>query len=180
MNNEEVTIKSEKIYEGKVVNLRVDTIELKDKKYSKREIVEHSGGVGVVAITDDDEIVLVKQYRKAISKEIIEIPAGKLELNEKPKETALRELKEETGYSTDNIEYISEFYPTPGYCTEKIHVFLAKDLVPGEQDLDENEYVEVIKLPFEEAYEMVLNGDLTDAKTIIGITLYGLERNKNE
>lgn len=180
MINEEVTIKSEKIYEGKIVNLRVDTIELQDKKYSKREIVEHSGGVGVVAITEEDEIVLVKQYRKAISKEILEIPAGKLELNEKPKDTALRELKEETGYSTDNIEYISEFYPTPAYCTEKIHVFLARDLVPGEQDLDENEFVEVIKLPFEEAYEMVLNGDLTDAKTIIGITLYGLERNKNE
>lgn len=180
MVNEEVTIKSEKIYEGKIVNLRVDTIELQDKKYSKREIVEHSGGVGVIAITDDDKIVLVNQFRKAISKESLEIPAGKLEMNEEPKETALRELREETGYTTEDITFITEFYPTPGYCTEKIHVFLAKNLKPGEQDLDENEHVEVIEIPFDEAYEKVLNGDFSDAKTMIGIMLYGLERKEDE
>lgn len=179
MIQEEVTIKSEKIYEGKILNLRIDTIELPDKKYTKREVVEHSGGVGVVAITDEDKIVLVKQYRQAISKEMLEIPAGKLELNEEPRITAIRELKEETGYSTDNLKYITEFYPTPGYCNEKIHVYMADKLKPGEQDLDEHEYVEVVEMPFDEAYEKTLNGDISDAKTIIGILLAKKEREFN-
>lgn len=179
MIQEEVTIKSEKIYEGKILNLRIDTIELPDKKYTKREVVEHSGGVGVVAITDEDKIVLVKQYRQAISKEMLEIPAGKLELNEEPRITAIRELKEETGYSTDNLKYITEFYPTPGYCNEKIHVYMADKLKPGEQDLDEHEYVEVIEMPFDEAYEKTLNGEISDAKTIIGILLAKKEREVN-
>lgn len=179
MIQEEVTIKSEKIYEGKILNLRIDTIELPDKKYTKREVVEHSGGVGVVAITDEDKIVLVKQYRQAISKEMLEIPAGKLEINEEPRITAIRELKEETGYSTDNLKYITEFYPTPGYCNEKIHVYIADKLKPGEQDLDEHEYVEVIEMPFDEAYEKTLNGDISDAKTIIGILLAKKEREIN-
>ena len=119
MIHEEVTVKSDKIYEGKVINLKVDTVELPDKRYSKREIVEHSGGVGIIAITEEDNIVLVKQYRKAIGKTILEIPAGKLELMEEPKGTAKRELEEETGYISDELKYLTEFYPTPGYCTEK-------------------------------------------------------------
>lgn len=179
MIHEEVTIKTDKIYEGKVVNLKVETVELPDKRYSKREIVEHSGGVGVIAITDDDKIVLVNQYRKAISKTIIEIPAGKLELNEEPKTTARRELEEETGYTCESLKYFTEFYPTPGYCTEKIHIFIAEGLKPGEQRLDEHEYIDVIEIPFEEAYEKVLNGEIVDAKTIIGIILTYQERKNN-
>lgn len=165
---EEVTIKSEEIYSGKVVNLKVDTVELPDKKYSKREIVQHSGGVGVVAIKGDN-IILVKQYRKAVEKELIEIPAGKLELNEEPIETARRELQEETGYLSNDLRYLTEFYPTPGYCTEKIHIFITYDIVAGEQDLDEHEYIEVMEVPIKEAYEMVIKGEIVDAKTIIGI-----------
>lgn len=165
---EEVTIKSEEIYSGKVVNLKVDTVELPDKKYSKREIVQHSGGVGVVAIKGDN-IILVKQYRKAVEKELIEIPAGKLELNEEPIETARRELQEETGYLSNDLRYLTEFYPTPGYCTEKIHIFITYDIVSGEQDLDEHEYIEVMEVPIKEAYEMVIKGEIVDAKTIIGI-----------
>lgn len=176
MIHEEVTIKSEKIYEGKVLNLRIDTVELPDKRYSKREIVEHSGGVGVIAITEEDNIVLVKQYRKALDKNILEIPAGKLEINEEPKETARRELEEETGYTAGKISYYTEFYPTPGYCTEKIHLFVAEDLSLGKQSLDENEFLEVIEIPFEEAFEKVIDGEILDAKTIIGINLIKNER----
>lgn len=179
MIKEEVTIKSEKIYEGKILNLRVDTIELPDKRYSKREVVEHSGGVGVVAITEDDEIILVNQYRKAVNKALLEIPAGKLELNEQPKETAIRELKEETGYSCEEASFLANFFPTPGYCSEKIHIFFAKGLEAGDQDLDENEIIDVIKIPFDEAYEKVLNGEIVDGKTIIGIFMAKLEREKN-
>lgn len=176
MIQEEVTIKSEKIYEGKVLNLRIDTVELPDKRYSKREIVEHVGGVGVIAITEEGNIVLVNQYRKALDKNIIEIPAGKLEINEEPKETARRELEEETGYTCSKMRYFTEFYPTPGYCTEKIHLFIAEDLIPGKQSLDENEFLEVLEIPFEEAYEKVMNGEILDAKTIIGINLLKNER----
>ncbi len=176
MIQEEVTIKSEKIYEGKVLNLRIDTVELPDKRYSKREIVEHVGGVGVIAITEEGNIVLVNQYRKALDKNIIEIPAGKLEINEEPKETARRELEEETGYTCSKMRYFTEFYPTPGYCTEKIHLFIAEDLIPGKQNLDENEFLEVLEIPFEEAYEKVMNGEILDAKTIIGINLLKNER----
>lgn len=179
MIKEEVTIKSEKIYEGKILNLRVDTIELPDKRYSKREVVEHSGGVGVIAITEDDNIILVNQFRKAVNKALLEIPAGKLEINEQPKETAIRELKEETGYSCDDASFLANFYPTPGYCSEKIHVFYAKNLKAGQQNLDEHEIIDVIEIPFDDAYEKVLNGEIIDGKTIIGILMAKLERDRN-
>lgn len=180
MIHEEVTVKSDKIYEGKVINLKVDTVELPDKRYSKREIVEHSGGVGIIAITEEDNIVLVKQYRKAIGKTILEIPAGKLELMEEPKGTAKRELEEETGYISDELKYLTEFYPTPGYCTEKIHIFLAKNLRSGVQNLDKNEYLDVIELPFNDAYDKVMSGEIIDGKTIVGILLMKQERDFNE
>ena len=107
---EEKTMKSERIYEGKILNLRVDTVELPDKKYSKREIVEHPGAVAIIAITKDKKLVMVKQYRKAVEDFLWEIPAGKLEVNEEPKETAIRELREETGYEAKKLSYITEFY----------------------------------------------------------------------
>lgn len=179
MLQEEVTIKSEKIYDGKILNLRVDTVELPEKKYTKREIVEHNGGVGVIAINENDEIILVRQYRQAISTNILEIPAGKLEINEEPKNTALRELQEETGYSARKLEYICELYPTPGYCTEKIYLYEAIGLIEGNQNLDEHEFVEVIKIPFDEAYEKTTNGEIVDAKTIVAILLKKLERLRN-
>lgn len=169
---EENTIKSERIYEGKILAVRVDTVELPDKKYSKREIVEHSGGVGVLAVTSEEDVILVKQYRKAVDRVLYEIPAGKLELNEEPRETAVRELKEETGYTTEDISYLSEIYPTPGYCSEKIHLFLAKSLVAGEQDLDDNEHVEVVSYPIGEVVKMIDRGEIIDAKTIVAVLLY--------
>lgn len=166
---DEMTIKSEKIYEGKIVTLRVDTIELPDQKYSKREIVEHNGGVGVIALDSENKIILVKQYRKAASKALLEIPAGKLEINEEPRETAIRELEEETGYKAESMKYLMEFYPTPGYCTEKIFIFEADKLVAGEQNLDQNEYVDVYSFSLDDVFAMVERGEIIDAKTIIAI-----------
>ncbi|NLL82411.1 MAG: NUDIX hydrolase [Tissierellia bacterium] len=169
MVNEEKTMKSERIYEGKIINLRIDTVELPEKKYSKREIVEHPGGVGIVTITNDNDLILVNQYRKSIDKNIIEIPAGKLEVNEEPRETAIRELKEETGYEANNFEYLFEFYTSPGYTNEKVYLFLATDLVEGEQKLDEGEYCEVVKYNIDELINMIHIGKIVDSKTIIGI-----------
>ena len=142
---EEKTMKSDKLYEGKLLNLRVDTVELPNKKYSKREVVEHPGGVAVIPITEDNCIVLVKQYRKAVERFLLEIPAGKLELNEEPRQTAQRELKEETGFEARKLEYLLEFYTSPGFSNEKIYLFLASDLIEGETNPDAGEFVEVEK-----------------------------------
>ena len=132
----EKTMKSERIYDGKILNLRVDTVELPDKKYSKREIVEHPGAVAIIAVNEMNELIIIRQYRKAIDRVLLEIPAGKLELNEEPIESAKRELKEETGYIADKIEYVMEFYTSPGFSNEKIYLFLAQGLNEGEQELD--------------------------------------------
>ena len=166
---EEKTMKSEKIYEGKILNLKVDTVELPDKKYSKREIVEHPGGVGIITITDDNCLVLVKQYRKAIEDFIWEIPAGKLEVNEEPRETAIRELREETGYEAKKLTYLTEFYTTPGYCNEKIHLFLAENLIEVESCPDPGEFIEKSIMPLDELIKMLDRGEIMDSKTMIAI-----------
>ena len=167
----EKTMKTERIFEGKVLNLRVDTVELPNKKYSKRELIEHSGGVTVVALTDQKEIVLVKQYRKAIEDFLLELPAGKLEYKEDPLECGKRELKEETGYTSDNFELLGETYSSPGYSTEKIYIYLAQDLKEGESELDEGEYLEVEKIDIKQVMKMIENNELKDSKTINGILM---------
>lgn len=152
---EEKTMKSDKVYEGKILNLKVDTVEMPDKKYSKREIVEHPGGVAIIAITPENSLVLVKQYRKAVESFLLEIPAGKLELNEEPRETAIRELKEETGLESDKLNYISEFYTSPGYTNEKIHLFLAEELKKVDYTPEPGEFLEIVEVPIEELTKMV-------------------------
>lgn len=168
MSYEEKTMKTENIYKGKILNLRIDTVELPDKKYSKREIVEHPGSVAIIPITDDGEIILVKQYRKAVENSLLEIPAGKLEINEEPKETAIRELKEETGIIAENLEYICEFYTSPGFSNEKIYLFIATGLLKGTPNLDDGEYIEITKVQLEELANMIKKGEVLDSKTIIG------------
>lgn len=168
---EEKTMKTEKIYEGKVVNLRIDTVELPDKKYSKREIVEHPGAVGIVPITEDNYIIMVKQFRKPVEKFLFEIPAGKLEVNEEPRETALRELNEETGFNATRVEYLMEFYTSPGFSNERVHLFLATELVQGERCPDVGEFIEVVEIKMEDALKMIERGEIVDSKTIIGINL---------
>jgi ADP-ribose pyrophosphatase len=166
---EEKTMKCERIYEGKILNLRIDTVELPEKKYSKREIVEHPGGVGIVTVTDDNCVILVKQYRKAVNKTLLEIPAGKIEVNEEPRETAIRELKEETGYDAKEFKYLLEFYTSPGYCNEKIYLFLARGLIEGKQELEDGEYCEIVKYSIDDLLKMIDRGEIIDSKTIIGI-----------
>ena len=164
---EEKTMKSDKIYEGKILNLRIDTVELPDKKYSKREIIEHPGGVGILAIDNDGAIVLVKQYRKALENFSLEIPAGKLEVNEEPKETAIRELREETGFEASKLDYIMEFYTSPGYCDEKIYLFLAENLKDLGSQPDEGEFIEKTSVTIDQLMEKINRGEILDSKTII-------------
>lgn len=166
--NQEITVNSEKIFEGKIINVRIDTVEVPNQKYAKREIVEHKGAVAILAI-EDDQIILIKQYRKAVEDFLFELPAGKIELNEEPLSCANRELIEETGYCPNNVEKLAEFYTSPGFCNEKIHLFLATDLKYVGSCPDEDEFIEIVKVKKEEALLMVSENKIKDAKTIIGI-----------
>lgn len=171
--NKEITVKSEKIFEGKILNLRIDTVELENQKYAKREIVEHKGAAAVVAINDKGEILLVKQYRKAVEEFIYEIPAGLINVAEEPSECALRELREETGYEAQEIKKVYEFYSSPGFSNEKIHLFKAENLTFKSTKFDEDEFIEITSVSSEEAKKMVDSGRIVDGKTLVGI-LYWL------
>ncbi|GAA0708246.1 NUDIX hydrolase [Paraclostridium ghonii] len=168
---EEQTVSSDRIYTGKVISLKVDTVEVPKKGYQKREIIEHPGAVGIVAITDENKVLLVRQYRKAVEKVLWEIPAGKLEQGESPKDCAIRELKEETGYSANNIKLIHKFYTSAGFSNQKIYVYLATDLEKGECNLDEDEFLELHEVDIKDVYEMIDKNDIEDAKTSIGLLL---------
>lgn len=169
MKNVERTIKSDKVYQGKIINLRIDTVELPDQKYSKREIIEHPGAVAVVPITEDNKIVMVKQFRKSVEEYLLEVPAGKLEIGEEALECAKRELLEETGYKCNTLEYLFKFYTSPGFCNETISIFVAKDLVMDIAQPDEDEYIEIEKYEIDELIEKIGNEEIKDAKTITSI-----------
>ncbi|MDY3007158.1 NUDIX hydrolase [Anaerococcus sp. AGMB00486] len=169
MDNYEKTIKVDNIYEGKILSLRVETVEMPDKKYSKREIVDHMKGVGIIAYDGEDSLYFVRQYRKAIDEFSLEIPAGLVESNEKPIETAKRELQEEIGYKPLDIEYLFDMHASPGFTNDKLSFFIAKDLEESKLELDEDEFLEVESIKIEDAYNMVINCEITDAKTIIAI-----------
>lgn len=141
-------------------------------KIATREVVQHPGGVGIVAVTEEDEIILVRQYRKAIDAAIYEIPAGKLDPGEEPRTCGLRELSEETGMTAETFEYMGFIYPSPGFTDEVTHVYLAKGLAQGADHPDEDEFLDIEKMPFEKAYDMVMNGEINDAKSVFGILKY--------
>lgn len=170
--NKEITVKSEKIFEGKIINVRVDTVELKNKKYAKREIVEHKGASAVIAINEKDELILVKQYRKAVEDFLFELPAGKIDLTEEPMECALRELREETGYVAENITKIFEIYSSPGFSNEKIHLFKAENLTYTKTNFDEDEDIEVLSISKDGAKKMLESGRITDGKTLVGMLFW--------
>ncbi len=162
-------ISSEDIFKGRIVHLHVDEVELIDGSRAKREIVEHDGGVTVIPVDDDGNVYCVRQYRYAFGESIIETPAGKLEKGEDPFECAKRELSEETGFTARQYIYLGEFYPSPGYCHEKLYAYLALGLKKGEAHLDEGEFLDVVKMPLDKLHDMVMNNELYDAKTIIAI-----------
>jgi ADP-ribose pyrophosphatase len=179
MDSYETTIKSEQIYDGKILSLKVDTVELPDKKYSKREIVEHKKGVGIIAFDGEDSLYLVRQYRKAIDTYTLEIPAGLVDANEVPIDAAKRELQEEIGFFPEDIEYLFDMHSSPGFTNDKLSFFIAKDLRESELEQDEDEFVERLSYKIDDLFNMVQNGEITDAKTIIGI-MYAMKiRNEN-
>ena len=165
MNLEEKIVQKNYIYEGKIINVRRDDAELPNGNPCIREVVEHPGGVCVAALTDADELLFVRQFRYPYLEVIAELPAGKLEKGEDPLESGKRELEEETGYVAATYIDLGKFYPTPGYCGEIIHLYAAKDLTFTKQKLDEDEFLNVEKIPLDKAVEMVLNNELRDGKT---------------
>lgn len=165
MNLEEKTLSQAYKYRGRIVNMRVDEIELPNGKTGMREVVEHPGGVTIVALTDQQELLFVRQFRYPYKEVVTELPAGKLEYGEDPREAAIRELREETGATAGVFESMGEFYPSPGYCGEIIRLFFASGLDFGGQDLDEDEFLEVERIPLKEAVRMAMAGELPDGKT---------------
>ncbi|WP_088007912.1 NUDIX hydrolase [Indiicoccus explosivorum] len=167
---EEKTVRSERIYEGKIINLKVDDVTLPNGKETKRELVEHPGAVAVIALTDDRRIVMVEQYRKALERSIVEIPAGKLEPDEKPEICARRELEEETGYTAEKLSHVQSFSTSPGFADEVIHLYAAEGLSKtSEGATEEDEFVELIEVTFEEAEKMMEDGRIYDAKTAFAV-----------
>lgn len=162
------------MYKGRIINLRLDSVVLENGNTALREVVEHPGAVGIVALKDNGDIVMVKQYRKAADQMLLELPAGKLEQGEDPADCAARELTEETGYIAANLRYLVSFYTSPGFSNEVMHMFLATGLSQGENDPDDDEMVETVEISRDRAVDMILKGEIKDGKTIAGILLLGI------
>ncbi len=174
----EKTLSKEILYEGKVIDLHIEDVELPNGKTSKREIIKHPGAVAILAITDENKIVMVQQYRKALERVIVEIPAGKLEPGEKPEITALRELEEETGYVCKTLSHLISFYTSPGFADEIIHLYIARGLTKKEQsaDLDEDEFLDVLEVTLEDAKKLIEARKIYDAKTAYAVQFLQLQK----
>lgn len=166
---EEKTLEEQVIFEGKIITVQKDTISLPDGNKSFREIVKHGGGVCVVAMDENDDIYFVRQFRYPYKEAILEIPAGKLEKGEDPFEAMKREQREETGTYSENYISLGQMYPTPGYCGEIIHLWACRISGYCDMQLDEGEFLDIEKINLNKAVEMVLNNEIKDAKTQIGI-----------
>ncbi len=165
MNLTEIPLTQEAIYKGRIITLRVDKARLPNGSEATREVVEHPGGVCVAALTDDDCLLFVRQFRYPYGEVLLELPAGKLDRGEDPLEAGKRELAEETGASATDYESLGKLYPSPGYCGEIIHLYMARNLSFGAMHPDEDEFLEVEKIPLEEAVRMVVDNQIPDAKT---------------
>ena len=166
---EEKTLSSQLIYEGRAVKLRVDTVSKPSGRQTTREIVEHADCVAIVAVDADNNVLLVKQFRKAVGKELLEIPAGGIEPGEEPVDTVRREMREETGYLPRKVKRLGGFYSAPGYCTEYLHLYLATDLVPSQLYAEDTESIRLVPVPIAEIPRLLASGDICDAKSIAGL-----------
>jgi ADP-ribose pyrophosphatase len=170
---EEITISTEPIFEGKIITLQVDHVQLPNGEIAIREIVKHPGAVAVLALLGD-KMIVVEQYRKPLEKSQVEIPAGKLEKGEAPLDAARRELEEETGYRCGTIRHISSFYTSPGFADELLHLYAAEQLVPGDASPDEDEFIECEAITLEQAQQYIREQRISDAKTIMAVYAWQL------
>ena len=163
-------LNSQKVFDGRVFNVTVDVVSEGELTY-QREVVHHTGSAVIVPVFDDGTVALVRQYRHPAVRYLLEVPAGTLAKGERPEIGAARELKEELGLVAAGLEKLSEFFVSPGFCEEKMWVYLATELSEGEQALEEDEILDVVRLPIADALEMITSGEIEDAKTIIGLML---------
>jgi ADP-ribose pyrophosphatase len=169
---EEKTLSSQFIYSGRAVRLRIDTVQTASGRETTREIVEHSDCVAIVAIDENDNILLINQFRKPVEKELLEIPAGGMEPGEDPVATVHRELREETGYLPQKVERLGGFYSTPGYCTEYLYLYLATDLAFIPLQAEDTEGISLVRVPVSQISNLVTSGNICDAKSIAGLLTY--------
>ncbi|MGD6815668.1 NUDIX hydrolase [Metabacillus sp. 84] len=174
----EKELSSEQIYSGKIIDLYVQEVELPNGKTSKREVIKHPGAVAVIAITPEGKLLMVEQFRKALERTLIEIPAGKLEPGEEPEKTAVRELEEETGFTARSIDHLVSFYTSPGFADELVHLYITEDLAPIENEahLDEDEFVDLMEVTLEEAEALLKDGRIYDAKTAYAVQYVRLQK----
>ena len=167
---EEKALSEKKVFEGKCIDVSTFDVLLTDGNKSYREVVKHPGGVVVVALKDEDTILMVKQFRFPLQKELLELPAGRLEVGENPDDAIKRELLEETGYEAKEWKSLGFIYTTPGICTEKLYLYMAKDLTFKEQNLDEDEFLSVYEYKLSEVLQMIKDGRINDSKTVCALT----------
>lgn len=167
-------------FQGRIIRVHEDEVLLENGKTATREVVEHPGGVAVVAVTAQDEVLLVRQYRYPYGEALLEIPAGKLEPGEDPFEAAVREQREETGTTGTQYHFLGKLYPSPGYCSEVIRIWACRVDTQGALSLDDDEFLELVKIPIEQAVSMVINDELPDAKTQTGILKADLLRKQGK
>jgi ADP-ribose pyrophosphatase len=163
-------IETENIFRGRVIEVTVDTVKEGEVTY-KREVVHHAGSAVIIPVFDDGTIALVRQYRHPTGRYLLEAPAGTLRRGEEPAKGAARELEEELGVLSGRLEKLSEFFVSPGFCEEKMWLYLARELTETKQQLEDDEILEVVRIPFSHALSMITNGEIEDAKTIIGVML---------
>jgi len=168
----EETLSSRVVFDGQVVRLRVDDVMLSDGRKTSREIVERGDCVAVVPIDDDGNVLLVKQFRRAADKNLLEIPAGGIDPGEEPEVAVQREMREETGYLPRKVEWLGGFYASPGYCTEYLYLYLAYDLVPDRLHAEDTDSIELVRVPLSDIAGLIARGDICDAKSITGLLLY--------
>ena len=165
----ETFVSSQNIYDGRFFKVRQEEVRLPNGSIALRDIVEHSGGVGVLPLTDRKTVLMVRQYRRPNDEILLEIPAGKKNENEDPQECGIRELEEETGMRAKKLQFLGICRPTPAYSSENIYIYLATDLYPGKKHLDPDEFLDVCEIPIQKLHQMVMNGEIVDSKTQIAI-----------
>lgn len=168
------------LFEGRVIDLYLEEVELPNGKTSTREIVKHPGAVAIIPVNEEGKLLLVRQFRKPLEKVIYEIPAGKLEKGEEPEACAYRELEEETGFKSNRLEKVVAFYTSPGFADERIHIYYTDELVQGEGQLDEDEFLDLVEVTLEEARAMIEDGRIDDAKTVYAVQFLELKHFKKQ
>ena len=168
----EKTLSSQLIYDGRALKLRVDTVQMANGRETTREIVEHSDCIAIIAIDADNNVLLVKQFRKPVEKELLEIPAGGIDHGEDPEASVRRELREETGYLPQKMVRLGGFYSAPGYCSEYLHLYLATDLVPSQLFAEDTEEISLVRVPVTQIPGLITSGKICDAKSIAGLLTY--------